>query len=359
MDVSAAFGAAWTLYRRNVAWLVLAGILGAIITGFVMVAAWVALAAFGYYGFAGLADPLALDRGAVIGATNRVFSVPLLGFLVGQVLVLVLEGGMLKMAIDSSRDGQTARLDDLFAGFRRFPTYLLFWLVAEFALPLAGGLAIFGAARASAVLAIALTLVGAAALIWLYVTWLYVVPLIADRGLGFAAAVRRSRRMVGRAGWWNTFGALALFAFLVFVFVIVYGFVFGGGNVAANVLSAVAMILVMPYALCFIAVLYLRSEAWRAEQVLAAAPAPPGSEADRAVPSAESTVSPPAPPGTAAERRAAAGDSRDKEAEAAAWAAAADPLAHWSPPVAEPAGQPELTGPEAPPNDEPDRASPA
>ena len=47
-------------------------------------------------------------------------------------------------------------------------------------------------------------------LIWLYVTWVYAVPLIADRGAGPIDALTRSRAMVARVGWLSTFVCLLL-----------------------------------------------------------------------------------------------------------------------------------------------------
>jgi uncharacterized membrane protein len=107
----------------------------------------------------------------------------------------VLQGGVLKMAIDSGRSGRGAQLGDLFAGFARLPAYLVFGLIAAFGVP-AGCLLVFVVtAKVAPVLLLLALPVCFVLVVWLFVSWVYAVPLIADRGLGpIEARVTEDRR---------------------------------------------------------------------------------------------------------------------------------------------------------------------
>ena len=65
--------------------------------------------------------------------------------------------------------------------------------------------------------------------IWIGIMWLYVLPLIADHGLTFGDAQRRSREMVKSVGWWRTFGQIVLLWVIIAVVDIIISAIFGGG----------------------------------------------------------------------------------------------------------------------------------
>ena len=103
--------------------------------------------------------------------------------------------------------------------------------------------------------------------LWISVIWIYVLPLIADQGLGFGEAASRSNRMVKGAGWWWTFGmvillGLAALAAVAIVLLVVWG-VYQGSDVAGIavglLLFLVFAILFPPYTICYVSVMYIGS----------------------------------------------------------------------------------------------------
>jgi len=201
--------------------------------------------------------------------------------------------------------------------------------------------------------------VGSLFMVWLYVSWVYSVPLVADRGLGPIAALVRSREMVARVGWWTTFLLLVLlFVALVAIAALLAPFAGHAGSVGAG-LVGLMQLLVMPFIVCYLACMYLGSESSNATAPVYHAPgldhgayggwssydAPPAPTAawppydEPSAPTmggygappnyASDNVQPPAPAPPA---------PLDRAAEAAAWASAADPLAAPAPAPARPQG---------------------
>ncbi|HNQ89337.1 MAG TPA: GYF domain-containing protein [Verrucomicrobiota bacterium] len=137
-------------------------------------------------------------------ATFLVWSVLTFGSLsaLGAVLTIAmggaLHGGLIRLYLRFIR-GQPATLADLFAGFGpAFPTLLLVWAVTEFVSEV--GLMVF-------------LMPG----LVLKILWAFSLPLAADRGLGFWAALEGSRRLA-----WAHFLRLAWFMALVYLPVIIF-----------------------------------------------------------------------------------------------------------------------------------------
>ena len=125
----------------------------------------------------------------------RVFTADIVPLLLGGLITLVLSvvtlgimagplvAGLYKMAIGRVRDGKPAQISDLFDCLDRFGSYF----VAALVLGLLIGLA-------------SLTIVGG---ILLATVWMYVFPLMVDRGMGLGEAMKTSYHMVVDHGFWE------------------------------------------------------------------------------------------------------------------------------------------------------------
>jgi hypothetical protein len=131
-------------------------------------------------------DLAPLIVGALIAGALSVLTI---GVLAGPLLA-----GLYGMVIGRVRDGRRPEVRDVFARLDRFWSYA----AAALALVLLVGLA-------------SLTVVGGFALATI---WLYVFPLMVDRGLGLGEALKTSRDMVMRGGFWEHL-ALVLVLFVV------------------------------------------------------------------------------------------------------------------------------------------------
>jgi len=337
MGIGDVFAKAWELWKRDVGWLILAGLVVGLI---MMVVFGIAFAIFvAIFAGAGVSFGADLANDTTSSLTGLGAGLLVLAFLVYMVAVFVLQvvsmtfyGGMFEMVIGAAREDRGVRFGDLFSAFRKLGAYTLFALV------------LFGVSLGVGILnAIPLVgwLAGMAISIWVYVIWLYVLPLIADQGLGFGEAAARSNAMVKGVGWWRTFGmvvvlGLAIAAALIVILLIAVGIGQAeewAGIAVGLLLFLVFAILVPPYTICYVSVMYLGS-AHIGEPVRGglpgippAPPAPPAPAAygtpaspvvaAPAVGAATAVTAPGVPPGPPA--RPLAGDD--------AWKAAADPLA--------------------------------
>ncbi len=334
MDLGGVFGGAWALYKRNLGTLIVAGIIAGVVSGIVTVVAVIIGAAIGLGAMRGFVGHGALSGASPVGFLGGLFVAIAIGVLIAQLVVLVLEGGMLKMAVDSGRSGRVAQLGELFAGFARLPAYLAIGLIVQFAVPGACLLVVLVAARLAGPLGLLVGLVCVVVMIWLYTGWLYGLPLIADRGLGPIAALRESRQMVSRAGWWGTFALLFVLGFAAWAIMFVLS-VAGRTSGLGQLLALAGEICLMPYVICYVAYMCLGSESTQATPVYGAPPSGSGYGPYGAWPSPAAPFDPttglyPAPAAVAGAYRPppAAGPARpDVTGEGAAWARAADPLA--------------------------------
>jgi hypothetical protein len=360
MDIAAVFGGAWNLYKRNVGWLIIAGIIAAVLSGGIVMLSAALGGAIGHATSSGLSAGGTSPGFSMVGALGGIMLTVAVGYLIAQLVVLVLEAGMLKMTIDSARGGRPAQLGELFAGFSRLPAYLGFGLIAGLAVPAGCALVLAAVGRVAALLILPAVPCVMVFLIWLYVTWVYALPLIADRGAGPIEALTRSRAMVARVGWLSTFVCLLLLGLATWAVSFVVTLVAGRSGVVGVPALVLMELLVMPFGVCYLATMYLGAEAapaapqyvapgaggfdpngaWPAPSVPPApfAPAVAGYAAPAPYGPATggySPVPPPPPP--------------DRTSESAAWASAADPLAqHVAPPA--PSAPPAPTRPPGAPD---------
>ena len=149
------------------------------------------------------------NPGLLLGATFQVWLIETLcqSFPPAGMVYLVLQGvfyGGLSMVFLNRLRGRPASIGDAFAGFRQgfaqlllagFVSFLLAWLASGCCMIVPG--------------------------IYLFVAWLFSVPLVADRGLEFWSAMELSRRTVTRV-WFHVFALFVLAslpALLMFIFI--------------------------------------------------------------------------------------------------------------------------------------------
>ena len=147
-----------------------------------------------------------LDIGLVLKQAARLFVkdlAPLLiaALITGALSVLTLGilagplfAGLYGMVIARVRDGRQPQVGDVFDGLQRFWSYL----AAALVLVLLVGLA-------------SITIVGG---FLLATIWLYVFPLMVDRGMGLGEAMKASKDLVVRSGFWEHL-ALVIVLFVV------------------------------------------------------------------------------------------------------------------------------------------------
>jgi hypothetical protein len=351
LSIGDVFARAWDLWRKSLGWLILAGlVVGAIMAlTFAIIFGIISALVAGAASTAGN-DVLSNSGssfsalGAGLGVLGLIVYVIAM-FLV-QVLGITFYGGMFEMVIGAYRQKRDVRFSDLFAGFRHFSAYVIYALVllgVSLGLNILGLLPFLGA------------LIAFVVSIWLSVIWMYVLPLIADQGVGFMEAAGRSKQLVGNAGWWWTFGMVILLGFAslaAFVVILLIAWTFYKTNQSVGIVSGLLLFLLFavlfpPYAICYVSVLYIASGG-------DVVPAPVGGGLPGIPPA------PPAPPafGTPASSTlggqapgaygAAAGVPRQGGDDA--WKVAADPLAGHvppAPPLAAPASQPAPSQPAA------------
>jgi hypothetical protein len=341
MTIGDVFARAWDLWRRDVGWLILAGLVVGVTIGVLSAVVYGIILAL----VAGAGTAVAVDSandsssalsglGVGLGVTGLLIGL-VGGFLI-QVLAWTFYGGLFEMVIGAYRQQRGVEFGDLFAGFRKFGSYALFALVLtaiQFGLGLLGILPFIG------------QIIALVVWIWLMITWLYVLPAIADHGLSFMGAAGKSTEMVKSAGWWWTLGRIVLLilaAVVLLAIITALAILFGKADTAVGVAVAVILLLVFavlfpPYSICYVSVLYVASggdivTVPAGGGMGAIPPAPPAPPAY----GGQAYGTPPAysmPPGT--------------PASAEAWKAAADPLAAPPPPPLVVGGQMPATG--APP----------
>ena len=126
----------------------------------------------------------------------------LIGALIAGVLSILTVGilagplfaGLYGMVIGRVRDGRPAHVGDIFAGLGRFWSYFAAALVLVILIGLAS-----------------LTIVGG---FLLATIWIYVFPLMVDRGMGLGEAMSTSKDMVMKAGFWEHL-ALIIVGFVI------------------------------------------------------------------------------------------------------------------------------------------------
>ena len=199
MSIGDVFSKAFELWKRDVLWLVLAAfVVGIIMVAIFIVATLIVVAVGGAaFGLSGGGDSFTGVSAGVLVVGVIVYIIAL--FVVAAV-AMTFYGGVFEMVIGAAKENRPVRFGDLFSGFRKFNSYLVYALVMA-------GIGIGMVVLAVTIIGIPVAIILG---IWISVIWLYVLPLIADRGLTFGDAQAQSRQMVKDVGWWKTFGMVVL-----------------------------------------------------------------------------------------------------------------------------------------------------
>ncbi len=276
MDLGKLFRDAWGLLVRDMGALVVGLLLAAVIPGAAAAAVLFPAILLALPGIA-----VGAGGGAYVGVGALgllvVGGAYLIAFAILVLVAIPLYAGVLTGALRRVREGRRVGYWDLFSGFRVFwgvtGVYALASLVTPLAvmvLPLA--LLVLGVVLLSIPLAAAGVLLLLAALpllAYLTVCWVFAVVVIVDRGIGPTAALRESRSLVHRTGWWWTALALFLLQAAIMGATLVAGFVpFAGAAVG---------LFTAPYSMTYLVAMYFqaRREDWRIGVALASGDALP------------------------------------------------------------------------------------
>ncbi|HZL64862.1 MAG TPA: glycerophosphoryl diester phosphodiesterase membrane domain-containing protein, partial [Thermoleophilia bacterium] len=247
MTVGEVFAKAWELWKKDIGWLILAGLVVGLIVGVIALivgAIVLSMAAVSVGGFAiGASGSSRSLTGLGIGSAIVAIVVALVGYLIVSVLSVVFYGGIFEMVIGAAREGRGVDFVDVFSGFRKFGKFLIFWLV------------VVGIGLVCGIVAL-IPIIGIIAdivfLVWLGVTWIYVLPLIADRGMTFGEAAKTSSAMVKSTGWWKTLGLVAVLMVAIFVIGVVIGLIGRVSSALNGVLTLALEIVAGPFIICYV-----------------------------------------------------------------------------------------------------------
>lgn len=337
MDIGRLFSQAWGLFVKDAGPLLvgslIAGVVPAVAAGIIFVG--IVGATFATGGIVSEGDVTSVDAmGWVLLVAGSVLVV-----LVSLLLTAPLYAGLIMGVIRRVREGRAMGYGDAFEGFKLFgrvvAVSLLIGLIFLGVMFIPLVLAAAAVGLSSAALGVFAALTGVAAfvvMVFLYVRWAYVFPLIVDRGATSTGALRESGVTVGGSGWWTTFLALFVMSLAVGVVSGVLGII--------PVIGSIASLLLTPFVLTYLVAMYFQAtgeerlvgetlQRWPASLPWQAVPPPPGvapyqsppAPGAAAYPPAQAPpyAAPPAPPGPA-------GGAAPDAAAADAWRAAADPL---------------------------------
>ena len=295
MDIGKLFRDAWGLFVKDIGPL----IVGMLIASIVPTVAAVVIAAVTIgASFSGLQTNL---QGDVTGADSISWALLISGTVAIVVVTLFLSVplyvGLLSGVFRRVREGREMAYGDAFSGFRVFGKVIwaavLLGLIVAAIMVVPTAVIAGGALAGSAILAVlgvVLFLAAMVAYVYLGIAWVYVFPVIVDRGLGVTEAMGESRRLVHGSGWWWTFLVLFLLQLVVGAVSFALGLIPFAG--------AIATIVLYPFVLTYIVAMYFqaRGEGQLIDALLGwPRPAPSGPPAYSA-PAAPYGAPPPPPP---------------------------------------------------------------
>jgi hypothetical protein len=341
--MGAVFAGAWELFKKDVGWLLLASLIAVVVLVAILaaiVAIVAGLAANAWSEIEDMAQSTTPDFAGITDELGAAVLVLVVGLLIVQFVYLVFYGGLFKIVLHTLREGTSPGIAPLFAAFGQLGAFVLYWLTLV-GISIGVNLVVTVLSQAGNAVGALASLASFVFWIWLGVSWVYVMPAIVDRELGFADAMRESMSMVKSVGWWRTFAALLLLALAVLGVMIALVIVAQVTETLALLLWVALAVLLLPYTVCYITSMYAGSGP-SAATVPAPSdglhpPAPPVPPAGTAYPPAPSAPIgaapvPPAPPiagpsSSAPPPAPSGGEPAPPKAPDDAWATAADPLA--------------------------------
>ena len=299
MDIGKLFRDAWGLFVKDIGPLIVGMLIASIVPTVAVLAIGAATVGTSISGWQ--VD----SAGAVTGVESVNVALLVIGGLAILVVTLFLTvplyAGILSGVIQRVREGRQMAYGDAFSGFGLFGRVI--WAAVLLSLIFAAivvvptAVIVGGAAAGSGILAGLGVLVLLAAMVpyaYLLVAWVYVFPVIVDRGLGVTESMAESRRLVHGTGWWWTFLMLFVLQLVVGAVSAVLGLI--------PVIGAVATIALYPFVLTYVVAMYFqaRSEGQLIDAVLGwprQAPAGPPAYSAPAAPYSTAPLPPPPPYG--------------------------------------------------------------
>ena len=289
MDLGKVFRDAWGLFTKDVGPLMVGMIIASIIPA---VAVAVVMAITIGASISGFQTNAQGDVTSVHASSWIALSIGMVVVIIVSVfLTIPLFAGLLEGVLRRVREGRQMAYGDAFNGFSMFGrvvwAYILIGIILGLIMLVPAALIVVGAVTQVWVvmaLGIVLVIVAFVAYIYLGISWVYVFPVIVDRGIGVTEAMPESRTLVRGSGWWWTF--LVLFVLWVVVGAVssVLGFI--------PFVGAVATILLYPFVLTYVVAMYFqaRGEGELVDAVTGYRPIVPG------VPAYSQGATPYAPP---------------------------------------------------------------
>ena len=305
MDIGKLFRDAWGLFVKDIGPLIVGMLIASIVPA-------VAAVVIMFATFAASVRGLEVDgQGTVTGVDSMNWVLLAVGSIAIVVVILFLTAplyvGILSGVFRRIREGREMAYGDAFSGFAIFGKVIwasvLIGLIFTAIMIVPTAVMVGGAVAGSALLVGLGVIVFLAAMVgyvYLGIAWVYVFPVIVDRGTGVTEALAESRRLVHGSGWWWTFLVLFLLQLAVGAVSFALGMI--------PFVGAVATIVLYPFVLTYVVAMYFqaRSEGQLIDAVLGwpkqapvgapaySAPAAPYSTAP--LPPAPPYVAPPAPP---------------------------------------------------------------
>ena len=255
MDIGKLFRDGWGLFARDAGPLIVGMLIACIIpaVGITIVLAVTIGASLG-----GITTNAQGEVTSVDSSTVVVWTVGMVVVVVVAVFLTVpLFAGLLDGVLKRVRQGRPMAYGDAFNGFRLFGRVVwaavLLGLIYT-ALVLVPSVVIIAGAAGSVVavvvLGVLLLLAALVFYVYLFVRWLYVFPVIVDRGVGVREAMTESAGLVHRRWWWTL---LAYFVLGVVVGAVstVLGFI--------PFVGAIATIVLYPFVLTYLVAMYFQA----------------------------------------------------------------------------------------------------
>ena len=199
------------------------------------------------------------------GEITSVDSSSVVVWVVGTVIIVIvalfltvpLFAGLLEGVLLRVRQGRPMAYGDAFNGFRIFGRVVwaavLLGLIYAALMVVPTAVVVAGAATSTVavvVLGVLLLLAAMVVYVYLFVRWLYVFPVIVDRGVGVGEALTESAGLV-KGRWWWTFLAYFVLSAVVGAVSTVLGFI--------PFVGAVATIVLYPFVLTYIVAMYFQA----------------------------------------------------------------------------------------------------
>jgi hypothetical protein len=256
MDIGKLFRDAWGLFVKDLGPLIVGTLIASVLPA--VAAVVIAVATFGA-SFSGLHVD---GEGTVTGADPTTVVLAIVGAIAIVVVTLFLSvplyAGLLSGVFRRVREGREMGYSDAFSGFSIFGKVIwaavLLGLIIAALIGVPAAVIVGGAVAGSSIIAglgVVFLLAVMVGYVYLVICWVYVFPVIVDRGLSVTAAMGESRRLVHGTGWWWTFLVLFLLQLALGAVSFALGMI--------PFIGAVITIVLYPFMLTYVVAMYFQA----------------------------------------------------------------------------------------------------